>query len=357
MIPPDSILLLREIARLRRWTTGMLGFLVLALVVPSIWHDLTPAAPRDLLVGERNQAQAAATAALTRVLQKHGLDQAGAGQVAKEASERLLRAMQTDTSGATARRLADFVTAPDPVADPEGARKRAQAVLPDIKDALQGSAKAKDSASAFSSLFEAITPDDLLEVRKSFFSGIGELPWKAVEGIFSGLFEKGEKGERGDPGAKGDPGVPGPRGDPGPPAYGPMPSPCSGKLDPATKCGTPVREIAVLFARPDQFALDSSQQRAAVTDAARLLLEDSRLSAILWAYTDTTASEAHNALLARRRAESVQAALLMDNVPKNRLRLAPMGKYGLPVQTPDGTPEPANRSVTIEIGPFGLSPP
>jgi outer membrane protein OmpA-like peptidoglycan-associated protein len=112
----------------------------------------------------------------------------------------------------------------------------------------------------------------------------------------------------------------------------------------------------VLFA-PDQFALDSKVQQSVVTDAAKLLLEDSGLSAILWAYTDTTASEEHNTQLARRRAQSVRLALLAKNVPEDRIRLAPMGKYGLPVHTREGTPEPANRLVKIEIGPFGSSSP
>jgi outer membrane protein OmpA-like peptidoglycan-associated protein len=112
----------------------------------------------------------------------------------------------------------------------------------------------------------------------------------------------------------------------------------------------------VLFA-PDQFALDSKEQQSAVADAAKLLSEDSGLGAILWAYTDTTASEAHNTRLARRRAQSVRLALLSKNVPENRIRLAPMGTYGVPVQRPQGTPEPANRLVTIEIGPLGSSPP
>jgi hypothetical protein len=73
-----------------------------------------------------------------------------------------------------------------------------------------------------------------------------------------------------------------------------------------------------------------------------------------WAYTDTTASDLHNTILARRRADSVGAALSKNNVPGARNRFAPLGEHDTPVPTPDGTADAENRVVVIEIGPFDL---
>jgi outer membrane protein OmpA-like peptidoglycan-associated protein len=116
-----------------------------------------------------------------------------------------------------------------------------------------------------------------------------------------------------------------------------------------------MHRVKVLF-RPDQFTIDSAAQTLAITEAARWL-EDPTLSAILWAYTDTTASDLHNTILARRRADSVGASLSKNNVPGARIRFAPLGEHDTPVPTPDGTADAENRVVVIEIGPFDLSRP
>jgi len=116
-----------------------------------------------------------------------------------------------------------------------------------------------------------------------------------------------------------------------------------------------MHRVKVLF-RPDQFTIDSAAQTLAITEAARWL-EDPTLSAILWAYTDTTASDLHNTILARRRADSVGASLSKNNVPSARIRFAPLGEHDTPVPTPDGTADAENRVVVIEIGPFDLTRP
>ncbi|MGB9330101.1 MAG: OmpA family protein [Steroidobacteraceae bacterium] len=342
---------------------ALIALIAIALALASISKHLNTPPPPAPLLGSQDEATRAAAAAMSKMLIGKHMPAADADAVAGDAAQRLISAMKSDATGETARRVAGFSATPDPAIDPARAKELAAAALPFIKGALTSAAEAKHIGDSSIGLLDAISPQDLLEIRKGFFGGAGELPWDVIKGIVSGVFEGGRRGEagpKGDPGQKGDPGIkgdPGARGERGLSAETPTPVTCPHSPEPGTSCAHPaMHRVKVLF-RPDQFTIDSSAQTLPITEAARWLLEDPTLSAILWAYTDTTASDLHNTILARRRAESVGASLSKSNVPVARMRLAPMGEHDTPVATPDGTADAENRVVVIEIGPFDLTRP
>ena len=125
-----------------------------------------------------------------------------------------------------------------------------------------------------------------------------------------------------------------------------VPCPISGPGT-ATCPNLVVREIEIEFA-PDQYRLDTPSQRQQIEIAARDA-HSPDATVLLWAHTDTTASETHNQHLARQRASEVQSALVGAGVPIERIRVAPMGEYNSPVRTADNVREARNRVVKIEV--------
>jgi outer membrane protein OmpA-like peptidoglycan-associated protein len=64
-------------------------------------------------------------------------------------------------------------------------------------------------------------------------------------------------------------------------------------------------------------------------------------------YTDLSGSQQYNLGLSKRRAETVQGALVGNGVPANAIAVAWRGKDNPRVPTPDGVREPQNRRVEI----------
>jgi len=66
-------------------------------------------------------------------------------------------------------------------------------------------------------------------------------------------------------------------------------------------------------------------------------------------HTDSVGSHAVNDTLARRRAESVRAALIRRDIASEPVEAVGRGKRELAVPTPDGVAEPRNRRVEIVV--------
>ena len=69
----------------------------------------------------------------------------------------------------------------------------------------------------------------------------------------------------------------------------------------------------------------------------------------IFAHTDTAGTSQYNLGLSKRRAESIVRSLTSAGVAGNRITATWFGETNLAVQTPDGTPEQANRRAEITI--------
>lgn len=69
----------------------------------------------------------------------------------------------------------------------------------------------------------------------------------------------------------------------------------------------------------------------------------------IFAHTDTAGTAQYNVGLSKRRAESVVKFLTSNGIAGNRITATWFGESRLAVQTPDGTPEQANRRAEITV--------
>jgi outer membrane protein OmpA-like peptidoglycan-associated protein len=69
-------------------------------------------------------------------------------------------------------------------------------------------------------------------------------------------------------------------------------------------------------------------------------------------YTDTTGSASHNMGLSQQRANNVASYLIGQGLNPQRFVVRGWGETNLKVPTPDNTPNPANRRVTITLSPL-----
>jgi len=90
---------------------------------------------------------------------------------------------------------------------------------------------------------------------------------------------------------------------------------------------------------------------AAILDnAARFYRELRNCAIVITGHTDRSGSETYNALLSRRRAESVGAYLRRRGLTAE-IRFEPFGEARPLVETPDGVHEPQNRRSELVVGP------
>jgi OmpA-OmpF porin, OOP family len=110
-------------------------------------------------------------------------------------------------------------------------------------------------------------------------------------------------------------------------------------------------EPFIIFFDWDSAAITPSA--AAILDnAARYHREIRDCAIIITGHTDRSGSEVYNAMLSRRRAESVGAYLRRRGLTAE-IRLEPFGETRPLVETPDGMHEPQNRRSEIVVGPRG----
>ncbi len=66
-------------------------------------------------------------------------------------------------------------------------------------------------------------------------------------------------------------------------------------------------------------------------------------------YTDTAGPPDYNMQLSQRRANTVAAELVKSGIPAHIVTTEAFGETDLAVQTPDNTPDQANRRATIDF--------
>jgi outer membrane protein OmpA-like peptidoglycan-associated protein len=88
---------------------------------------------------------------------------------------------------------------------------------------------------------------------------------------------------------------------------------------------------------------------AAVTEAKEALSRTDDIVVYVSGYADTSGPEDFNMQLSKRRAEAVANALIVAGIGREHLEISWHGESELPVPTPDGVREQANRSVLVSV--------
>jgi outer membrane protein OmpA-like peptidoglycan-associated protein len=101
----------------------------------------------------------------------------------------------------------------------------------------------------------------------------------------------------------------------------------------------------------DQLSAESAATLEKTAEAYRVCGFGGHL--FLAGHSDRAGPGAYNMALARRRAESVRAALLRHGIPPGVLIVEVLGEKRTLVDTADGVPEAQNRRVEIILGPPG----
>ncbi|HZF25128.1 MAG TPA: OmpA family protein [Steroidobacteraceae bacterium] len=262
--------------------------------------------------------------ALTRLLLAKHVPEQEAADLARSAGERLMDNIKKDSTGEMARAFGDWIRG----AKPE------DAVLPYLRQAIGDVAH--------------LEADDLKSIRDGFFGGLGGLPWDVVKDLISGsvdsLFAKDQKFEVKCACCDGK-GADGATQPTRCPEQKPPPT-CPADSGATASCEREKFEIPF---KPEEHALNRAEQTARVDQASAAALKAGNAEVIVWARTDTTASDMHNVSLARQRGEAVRAALGHRGVPIDRIRIAPLGEYALIEPTADNRPNDTNRTLTIEV--------
>lgn len=115
--------------------------------------------------------------------------------------------------------------------------------------------------------------------------------------------------------------------------------------------------LAAQPARPRVYTFYFVEQTDALTDESRRMLDSvveeiARHPApdiVVVGHTDLVGSDAVNDALARKRADTMQAALTQRGVAKEAIVAVGRGKREPAVPTPDGVAEPRNRRVEIVV--------
>ncbi|HKT20151.1 MAG TPA: OmpA family protein [Stellaceae bacterium] len=129
---------------------------------------------------------------------------------------------------------------------------------------------------------------------------------------------------------------------PTPAAVTPPPPP------PPPPAAAPAKQDFIVFFDFDKSTLTADGQK--VVDAAAAAYKSGGRARISVAgYTDAAGTASYNVALSKRRADTVQAALVRDGVPANQIAASWFGKTHQRVPTPDGVREPQNRRVEIEF--------
>ena len=337
-----------------RWL-GMLlvlPFLILVIAVSSI--ALTLRSQQEARVVERSvgsvpianteaEARKSATKALTDLLVKNGVSAEEASKVAQGAAQALLKDLSHDTSGEMARKFGDWIRASRAPKDAQDVREKSAAVLPYIKSALESGLKVLTLPSNAAKVVADLTGDALAEIGKGFFGGLGALPWDFLKEWIT----RPSGSDR--PIVVNCTSCPKPEREKQPPEpVTPCPK-CPGGATPCPTCPQTVTHNFEIRFNPNQSRVEHVTQKAEVAKAAQEASRSKDATVLLWAHTDTKASEAHNQRLSSQRGESVRDALIAEKVAANRIHVAPMGEHELPLRTDDNVDKPENRVVKIEV--------
>lgn len=129
------------------------------------------------------------------------------------------------------------------------------------------------------------------------------------------------------------------------PAAAPVPAPAPPPPPPAA---APTRQDFIVFFDFDKSTL-TPEGKKIVDAAAAAYKSGGRANISVSGYTDRSGTATYNMALSKRRADTVQAALIRDGVPANQITAKWFGETHPRVPTPDGVREPQNRRVEIEF--------
>ncbi|MGE5202598.1 MAG: OmpA family protein [Acidobacteriota bacterium] len=126
----------------------------------------------------------------------------------------------------------------------------------------------------------------------------------------------------------------------------PMAPPAVPAAAPAPPPPLSAPRVFLVFFEFDKASLTADGARV-VQDAAGTYKAGGAARVMVTGYTDLSGSQQYNLGLSKRRAETVQGALVRNGVPVNAIAVAWRGKENPRVPTPDGVREPQNRRVEI----------
>lgn len=132
---------------------------------------------------------------------------------------------------------------------------------------------------------------------------------------------------------------------PPPPPPAAAPKPAATAPLPAAPALAPTRTFLVFF-QFDRASL-TPDGRKVVDAAAAAYKQEGHARVSVAGYTDLAGTQAYNLRLSRRRAETVRAALIKDEVPAGEIEVAAYGKEHPRVPTANGVRNPQNRRVEI----------
>jgi len=117
---------------------------------------------------------------------------------------------------------------------------------------------------------------------------------------------------------------------------------------PPPPAAAPAKQDFIVFFDFDKSTLTADGQKV-VDAAAAAYKSGGRAKISVAGYTDAAGTATYNMALSKRRADTVQAALIKEGVPANQITATWFGKTHQRVPTPDGVREPQNRRVEIEF--------
>jgi OmpA-OmpF porin, OOP family len=135
---------------------------------------------------------------------------------------------------------------------------------------------------------------------------------------------------------------------PPPPPPAPTPAAVTPPPPPPPPVAAPSRQDFIVFFDFDKSTL-TPEGRKVVDAAAAAYKSGGRAKVSVSGYTDRAGTPTYNMALSKRRADTVQAALIRDGVPANQIDAKWFGEEHPRVPTPDGVREPQNRRVEIEF--------
>ncbi len=136
-----------------------------------------------------------------------------------------------------------------------------------------------------------------------------------------------------------------------PPAPPPPPTPAAAVTPPPPPpppAAAPAKQDFIVFFDFDKSTL-TPEGKKVVDAAAAAYKSGGRAKISVAGYTDRAGTPTYNMALSKRRADTVQAALVKDGVPASQIAATWFGEEHPRVPTPDGVREPQNRRVEIEF--------
>ena len=125
-------------------------------------------------------------------------------------------------------------------------------------------------------------------------------------------------------------------------AYAAVPS-----ADAPTAAGDPMKIAEVHFDTGSARLTPGGERRT--LDAVELIWSIAPAKVRVVAFTDRVGDSAYNLVLSKERALSVAAVLENAGFSRDMVEVVGSGEEGIPVPTPDGVPEPLNRSAGIYV--------